>query len=544
MGQKHYLRLIALILILITLLFASCNCYATEVTDENSSITDEKQEENDKLKQEELNKIIKDLLQELKEKVLSFEKKIETIRDTDEYNNYPAIRLNIDTPIFGLDTIIDSKLKITKDVSPSDIANSYSIKSIIKNSSLKVPDTKFGNLVLTTREIKFNNNISISDANTAILKLIQYEKTLDNIDVFIDDQINKFFKGYIPKDKEQNISNISMRLDRLDTLLLDIDNSILNLELLAISEEEKAKYLEVLEKFVKISTETKKERKEITNMLITYDDIIDVQKRLLDVETNMSSFSKDIDEILKDLQDYDILTFLNQIKENLNKRYEQIKSYVKSSTISKKIETDESDNVDTKESEEVVESDDSTTEEVIVYDVVSENILDELKEYIEAIDEKIKTYKIDNSDENVEENEEKVVEEDIKEENVENDEDIKLQEKEELLKEILNIYKSFIPKENKFYIDNINLILNNTNNLISDLIKYANIDLIDSMRYIYLELPENIDKYLNDTNMNLNNELKDMSIKLYSELKKLIEIYINTNEYYKELNIDDKKTNA
>ena len=152
--------------------------------------------ENQKAKKDELLKIIKELVQTLANEIKGFDDKINDIRSTDEYLNYPAIRLNIDTPLFGLNSIVENKLKITKDVSANDIANAYSIKSIIKNGSILLPDTKLGLLVISTKEVKFDDNISLNDANSAILKLIQYEKTLKNIDTFIDDQINKFFKGY------------------------------------------------------------------------------------------------------------------------------------------------------------------------------------------------------------------------------------------------------------------------------------------------------------------------------------------------------------
>ena len=279
--------------------FSSVYCTGpSEIEDDNivenelSNLKDNTTDiENQKAKKDELLKIIKELVQTLANEIKGFDDKINDIRSTDEYLNYPAIRLNIDTPLFGLNSIVENKLKITKDVSANDIANAYSIKSIIKNGSILLPDTKLGLLVISTKEVKFDDNISLNDANSAISKLIQYEKTLKNIDTFIDDQINKFFKGYIPKDKKQNIENISVRLNRLGTLLQEQDIKLLKLEIISISDENSKTYEETLKEFENLSGEMKRERKEIQNMLLSYDDITDIQKRLIDAEINMSTYS-------------------------------------------------------------------------------------------------------------------------------------------------------------------------------------------------------------------------------------------------------------
>ena len=289
--------------------------------------------ENQKAKKDELLKIIKELVQTLANEIKGFDDKINDIRSTDEYLNYPAIRLNIDTPLFGLNSIVENKLKITKDVSANDIANAYSIKSIIKNGSILLPDTKLGLLVISTKEVKFDDNISLNDANSAILKLIQYEKTLKNIDTFIDDQINKFFKGYIPKDKKQNIENISVRLNRLGTLLQEQDIKLLKLEIISISDKNSKTYEETLKEFENLSCEMKRERKEIQNMLLSYDDITDIQKRLIDTEINMSTYSKKLDNYLDENKSFNELEMLSLLKDILTSRKDKIEKYIDNATL-------------------------------------------------------------------------------------------------------------------------------------------------------------------------------------------------------------------
>ncbi len=561
--RSFFCYILFVLLLTITLNFNINNIYCTEINEseqkisENNSDLQNTNNDEEHIKKEELNRIIKELVQDLKNKIIGFDEKIELIRNTDEYINYPAIRLNVDTPLFGLNSMIDSKLKITKDVSPTDMANSYSIKTIIKNNSIRLPDSKLGSLVLSTKEVRFDDNISIGDANTSILKLIQYEKTLDNIDSFIDDQINKFFKGYIPKDKNQNIENISVRLDRLDNLMLEQDIKVLKLEILSVSEEEKSKFSEKLSIFNKISSEIKKERKEIVNMLLSYDDITDIQKRLIDVETSMSAFSKELDELLLEKKDYDILSVLTLLSRSLTLRKDNIAKYINNSVVENEIKND---NIENNQENLSTEKDDSVgdeisgfsndnenlVEEIKVYDVISKNVLEELERYISTIDEKIKEYESKNVDkiENVDTSDnDNNVEESSSNDN-DDKENEKLKQKEELLNEVLNLYKEFIAKENKFYIDNINLILTNTTNIVSDLARYTDSNLIDKMKYIYLELPDSLEKYLDETNMNLNTEIKELSTKLHEKINEFVNLYIEVNSLYEKLNVNDIKTKA
>lgn len=532
--------------------------------------------ENQKAKKDELLKIIKELVQTLANEIKGFDDKINDIRSTDEYLNYPAIRLNIDTPLFGLNSIVENKLKITKDVSANDIANAYSIKSIIKNGSILLPDTKLGLLVISTKEVKFDDNISLNDANSAILKLIQYEKTLKNIDTFIDDQINKFFKGYIPKDKKQNIENISVRLNRLGTLLQEQDIKLLKLEIISISDENSKTYEETLKEFENLSGEMKKERKEIQNMLLSYDDITDIQKRLIDAEINMSTYSKKLDDYLDENKSFNELEMLSLLKDILTSRKDKIEKYIDNATlvteiskqsdefesnmqISKQENDDTSiensvDSTDKNLTQDVVEnkSDNElegtqfevSTEEKKVYDITYSNILDELKSCILKVDEKIKEYESKSSDtdntKQLQDGDETITKDDDKIEDSKAENEI-ADRKEKLLGEMILVYKEFLAKENKFYTDNMNLLLQNTTNVISDLAKYTTSELTSDMKYIYLSLPDKLESNLENTNLNLNIELKELSNNLHKEIIELVNLYVKVAKLYDELEVDDIK---
>lgn len=532
--------------------------------------------ENQKAKKDELLKIIKELVQTLANEIKGFDDKINDIRSTDEYLNYPAIRLNIDTPLFGLNSIVENKLKITKDVSANDIANAYSIKSIIKNGSILLPDTKLGLLVISTKEVKFDDNISLNDANSAILKLIQYEKTLKNIDTFIDDQINKFFKGYIPKDKKQNIENISVRLNRLDTLLQEQDIKLLKIEIISISDENSKTYEETLKEFENLSGEMKKERKEIQNMLLSYEDITDVQKRLIDAEINMSTYSKKLDDYLDENKSFNELEMLSLLKDILTSRKDKIEKYIDNSVLVTEIskqsdefednmKTSKQENDDTSIENSVDSTDKNLTQDVVenksdnelegtqfevsteekkVYDITYSNILDELKSCILKVDEKIKEYESKSSDtdntKQLQDGDETITKDDDKIEDSKAENEI-ADRKEKLLDEMILVYKEFLAKENKFYTDNMNLLLQNTTNVISDLAKYTTSELTSDMKYIYLSLPDKLESNLENTNLNLNIELKELSNNLHKEIIELVNLYVKVAKLYDELEVDDIK---
>ena len=585
--QKYIIATIFSMSLIYFFNFSSVYCTGpSEIEDDNivenelSNLKDNTTDiENQNAKKDELLKIIKELVQTLANEIKGFDDKINDIRSTDEYLNYPAIRLNIDTPLFGLNSIVENKLKITKDVSANDIANAYSIKSIIKIGSILLPDTKLGLLVISTKEVKFDDNISLNDANSAISKLIQYEKTLKNIDTFIDDQINKFFKGYIPKDKKQNIENISVRLNRLGTLLQEQDIKLLKIEIISISDENSKTYEETLKEFENLSGEMKKERKEIQNMLLSYYDITDIQKRLIDAEINMSTYSKKLDDYLDENKSFNELEMLSLLKDILTSRKDKIEKYIDNATlvteiskqsdefesnmqISKQENDDTSienkvDSTDKNLTQDVVEnkSDNElegtqfevSTEEKKVYDITYSNILDELESCILKVDEKIKEYESKSSDtdntKQLQDGDETITKDDDKIEDSKAENEI-ADRKEKLLGEMILVYKEFLAKENKFYTDNMNLLLQNTTNVISDLAKYTTSELTSDMKYIYLSLPDKLENNLENTNLNLNIELKELSNNLHKEIIELVNLYVKVERLYDELEVDDIKAKA
>lgn len=90
----------------------------------------------------------------------------------------------------------------------------------------------------------------------------------------------------------------------------------------------------------------------------------------------------------------------------------------------------------------------------------------------------------------------------------------------------------------------MNLLLQNTTNVISDLAKYTTSELTSDMKYIYLSLPDKLENNLENTNLNLNIELKELSNNLHKEIIELVNLYVKVERLYDELEVDDIKAKA
>lgn len=557
---------VAINMILISNIFAVSDIDSDKIEDvkNTESVTTQENTDEKKILSEEeikqikeLNNIIKELVKGLRSKLKIIDDKTVQIRLLEEYENYPAIRLNIDTPIFGLDSVANSKLKIKQEVSATDIAKGYSIRYIVKNNSIKMPDKYIAGIIVSTKDIKFDDNISLNDANASVLKLMQYTKTVDNTIEFYNNQINKIFKGYIEKTKSENIADIERKLSKLDENLLKQDENLVKLEILSTSEESKNYFEKELEKFDNISKKIKSNKKKISNILISSEDLTKVQKEVLELETNMIDFSSEVEDELKIVKENaDIQKILVSVKNEIEERKKVIDGIVDNSITKKEIEEDKNVSNENDDSQEKLDNsnlenknfdstiDDTqnkTVEEVINYDIASKNILTSINDtIINNIEQKVNYYIED--DKKDEENKDGENNQKSEEENkLDNFSD---EQKENLLNEIFSLYKDYVEKENKFYQDNLNLTLRNTTSKISSLTKYTKSNILEQMRYIYLELPTSLENYIDNNNLNSTLEKKRLSNNLREELNKLLKVYIDVSKIYEELNVSELKNNA
>lgn len=530
--------------------------FANYVYDENGvELTEEQKITNLKS----ANDAIDELFETLKDKLSALDESVEYLRTTGEYDNYPAIRLNLDTPIFGLSSIIEQKLKISKDVSPNDIADGYSIRSITKNSYIKLPDSYIAGILISTYDVDLKNDIKLSNANLVILKLTQYINKVDEVEKFLDTQINKFFRGYIDKEKLNGISDIETKIARQKQELLNVSDSIIKQELLGNVE----KYNEFATKYIEYQKKLCNLKDELSDTLMDKDTLNEYKKQMISLESDILNFTTDVskNEIKNEnITDEMMLQILKNAKIKFTEMKDGIEEYSTSSTYEKKVKINE-ENIATTDSKNQVEenldeknlSDTSSSEEssfseqVKLYSVINTNVKSNLESYISEIDVMIKNIeeKIASKSESEEKKDESIP-------NEENNNDFEdgntsftltgdeLDTRNEMISNVLRLYKESLSKQNKFYLSNINNMLKEVTSKISDLSKYTNADIYANVKYVYIDIPVLLVNYV-DSSDNSYICQKDLIYNLQKELDNMTKTYISVNMIYQKMQVDELK---
>jgi hypothetical protein len=548
MAKKIYIKF-ALLFIAINLI-CFVNLYAAieevEVNENNVNNSETTQESEElKLQKEQLNNMIKQLLDEILVKINYIDQRVEEIRSTEEYETYPAIRLNMDTPLFGLVKVTNNKLNITQDVSAADVASGYSIRTVIKNRSIKLPDVTFAGIVVSTRDVKLNEDIELSDANNAVLKLMQYSQKADSAIEFLDKQINKNFREYIPKEKLEQITELQRRLSKLEENLVTQDMNTIKLDMLVENKEEQDALNNYYNTFKELSSNIKQSKIVVDNVLIADEALRDAQRDVIDIEARSLELTDGLEKaLLSQKENINLEVMLNRMKERLENRQKSIEEYVLNSVEKREVKKDEEVvNENNNSDEQIVDEQNTnldeniTIEEIKKYDVTSADIVGILKQDIDNIETLIEKYfptKVEGNEEQVETAEENNVEK----------EEITLEEKESVLEQLYDIYKDYITRENKFYTANVNSQLKATTSKTTDISKYTDSNVLEEMKYIYLELPETLEDYLDYCNTSLYIEVEDLSNKLSEQLNKLVDTYLKMEKIYEDLNVDDVKSKA
>lgn len=548
MAKKIYIKF-ALLFIAINLI-CFVNLYAAieevEVNENNVNNSETTQESEElKLQKEQLNNMIKQLLDEILVKINYIDQRVEEIRSTEEYETYPAIRLNMDTPLFGLVKVTNNKLNITQDVSAADVASGYSIRTVIKNRSIKLPDVTFAGIVVSTRDVKLNEDIELSDANNAVLKLMQYSQKADSAIEFLDKQINKNFREYIPKEKLEQITELQRRLTKLEENLVTQDMNTIKLDMLVENKEEQDALNNYYNTFKELSSNIKQSKIVVDNVLIADEALRNAQRDVIDIEARSLELTDGLEKaLLSQKENINLEVMLNRMKERLENRQKSIEEYVLNSVEKREIKKDEEVvNENNNSDEQIVDEQNTnldeniTIEEIKKYDVTSADIVGILKQDIDNIETLIEKYfptKVEGNEEQVETAEENNVEK----------EEITLEEKESVLEQLYDIYKDYITRENKFYTANVNSQLKATTSKTTDISKYTDSNVLEEMKYIYLELPETLEDYLDYCNTSLYIEVEDLSNKLSEQLNKLVDTYLKMEKIYEDLNVDDVKSKA
>ena len=277
--------------------------------------------------------------------------------------------------------MVDQKLKIKNDVSTVDVAKGYSIKDVVNNMSIKLPDIKIGNIVVSTKDIKLDDSISESDAKIAITKLIQYISQVENTDELLDKRINNIFEGYIPKEKLDKIDSLKEKLNNISSNLISKDDDILTISLINNDENSKS----IVTKYYDINDRVYDYKIAVNNVLLSKEELDDLETKSVSLELEGLNFLKEVNlEKEKVVQNYDINTLLNNTSNILNEKKKALDEYVLGSTTSSIVSVEN-------ENGEDVSSD--TSVDVTNYTVTSKYIIDYEQNLLNSLNEKIKYYK-------------------------------------------------------------------------------------------------------------------------------------------------------
>lgn len=518
----------------------SSNVYATNNIDIlNLDITEEETE----IQKGKLKKEVSDLVEELRKHILEIDEKIEVLRQTDEYLTYPIIRLNIDTPILGMKSIINQKLKITNGVSATDVAKGYSIRDIVKNKTVKIPDTTLANITVNTKEVNIEEDMSITEYNTLILKLMNYVDKVENVSDFLDTKTNSMFKEYVSKDKKEKLNDLNNRLQKINNDLLTT-----NEELIKIYFTDKENYTNIENKYIELSKKQKELNEQVSDVLIESSKLNNLQKEIISLESQVIDYLTEIDKF--EIKDLALNSIYLEVYNELSNRLKIIEEYIEASTVEKEIVNEVSvENIEEQEQDDVLndKKHQDEAEVEILYEVFSGKSVNNMKNIILNLEEKMdKLDIIYKSEEQVSQNESETENENTEEEQVAKlaYENLTQEELNTEFDYLIQKYNEFTKQEYTYYLDNVNELLKLINNKVNKLASILDVSIISEVRYIYIELPVSLENYLDTYSTNSTIETKYLITNFKNELDKLSLDYSNILKLYKELESEEKLNNA
>jgi len=487
-----------------------------EIKDNNDNIISEDKEK------EEILKLIDAYLEEINEKIDLMDKNISNSKEQKEFEYYPAIRLNIDTPMFGLTSVVENKLRVKRDISTSDVASQYSIRDIVNNRKIRLPDSYLASIVMSTKEINIDSTMTLPQSKITLAKCIQYLSQVNSVDEYINTQTNNIFRDYISNDKKNNIRDIKDRVRKVSNDLVGISDKIRILSFLGIDvNEQYNKYLELAKDLYNIKNGTK-------NTLILDSDLNTLTRNSLTNESNVLDLNTNVTNLYESsLEDIDYKLFLENIVNNYESKISTINSYIEASKkVTKKIEEGKEEKITT-----------------VNYEVTSIATLDYLKTVLEEVNKELTELKKEN---NIKDDQEKVEEskddkEEKTKEELKQEKAKKIEENSKKINIVYNKYKEVLSREYKFYTSNINMLLKNSNDRISAVIAEINsgIDIDNAIfgytKYIYIDLPENLEKYIEENNIDSIIELENLISLLKKEIVDLSNKNIKITKIYNKI---------
>lgn len=447
------------------------------------------------------------ILEYINKEMKNIDEKISIARTLPEYEKYPAVRLNIDTPYFGVSSIINSKLKIRDNVSTVDIANGYSLKTVVNKKTIKIESFEVSNVVVITRDLKIDKTMTETDAQTCIFKLLDYLQQAKNVNKFLDKQLIEMITGYFSNEKTTAIYNINEQIKEIEE---NLDFSLEELSYInAITDNDITEDINTLYKYRDDISSIKSKVKNIltsqTKLDVIYENILKTNESIKVFRFNVNK------KYLEANNNIDIEKSVNLITSKMNAELTYLDGYINKS----KVEIVD----DTVSADPVVENANSESDTAIqtkekeyneVYKTASESIIESMKKDLDKV---------------------KVISEKIAKNKSATDEEVANKEKLDskvLANELLQIYIGFLNKENVFLTENVKVNIKEIKKS-EDL----NITSFEDVVYIYI----NISDVLTNISDNFESSAVISNTKTTESLKQVIDKVILSGNNFKKQEI-------
>ena len=447
--------------------------------------------------------------------------RVSEMKRTEEYKKYPAVRLNVETPLFGINSMINQRLQIKSNVSTTDIISGYSIYDIIRTNKIKVPSLSVGSVIVSTREIELKEDMTVSDANSTLKTLLLSMNQTKDARKFMDDYVNKSFNEYISKERKDKIANLNKKSDELISTLLEQEDKIIYLYMIKNND-----YNTYVKEYNDIYNKIYSIKVSIQNILVAEELLDSYTTKIGELSISVKNLQSNLNtKILEENANKELIRVINNAQKLSIGAINNVKSYIDNSYENLSIEKIKELN-NLQDSNLTIEDNeqDRNTKKVVMYPVTLEdsvnlNNLELLK--VEKIYEDFmrKKYDTSNTTSTI------TYEFNTKEYN-------------DIVKQLLDVYKQIIKNNKNFFKGNLEslnkdasnktlAIANTTDSYISSDYMYFNF-------YLTNDMEELNKKYTNEnsyiSNLELTNQINlkineaktryDELIKLYNSLTK------------------------
>lgn len=281
---------------------------------------------------------IQNLLESISKEIKNIEDKISLTKTLKEYENYPAVRLNIDTPYFGLSSIIDSRLIIRDGVSTIDIASGYSIKNVVNKKVIKLETFEVSSIVVITRDLEINENMTYEDAQVVIYKLNSYLDQVKSTNKFLDKQLVSMVTSYFSLNKSGKVNDITNKISEVEN---ELNYSLTDLSY--INSITKNDIAAKVDNYYKTSAEIKLIKANLKNPLISDEALTETESTvnvmLEEVKTYREAIKEEYSNVISNIE---IEKSLIELINKMNNEKVYMESYIQNAEFVTEFETVES----------------------------------------------------------------------------------------------------------------------------------------------------------------------------------------------------------